>query len=135
MTPCEIRGAFPTDAPMMPEYVFERSKHTFVLSIGGVDMGVGGFENAGIDHLYQAWMVPFDDLRGHEIQVVRAVRRIIRAVMNTTPLLMRIQAQVHAMDQLSYRFALACGFMAESLIVSGAPDGGDMVMLRILKGH
>ena len=107
----------------------------FVLSIDGIDMGVGGFENAGMEHLYQAWMIPFENLRGHEIKVIRAVRRIIREVMSTTPSLMRIQAQVHNMDQASYRFAEVCGFEAESIVVSGAPDGGDMVMFRILKGH
>ncbi len=135
MTQCDVRPAFPADAPMMPAYIFERSKHNFVLSIGGVDMGVGGFESAGMQHLYQAWMFPFEDLHGHEIVVVRAVRRIITEVMNTTPSLMRIQTQTHAMDRLSYRFAMVCGFEAESLIISGAPDGGDMIMFRILKGH
>jgi len=135
MTVCEIREAAPYDVPMMPPHVFERSRHAFVLSIGGIDIGVGGFENAGMEHLYQAWMIPFEDLRGHEIKVIRAVRRIIRRVMNTTPSLMRIQAQVHSMDQESCRFVVACGFEAESIVVSGAPDGGDMVMFRKLKGH
>ena len=134
MTQCEVRQAMSEDMPMSEEWV-HRSGDSFVLSIDGIDIGVGGFENAGMEHLYQAWMIPFEDLRGHEIKVVRAVRRQIALVFASNPKLLRIQAQVHELDSVSCRFALACGFTPESMMEGAAPDGYATVMFRKLKGH
>ena len=135
MTQCEIRPALPRDVPMIPDHVFQRSCHSFVLTVDGIDLGVGGFENVSLGHLLQAWMIPFEDLEGHAITVVRTVRAKISERFRREPGLIRIQTLAHELDASACRFALACGFTPESIMEGAAPDGHGVVMFRILKGH
>ena len=135
MTQCEIRGAGLDDMPdgINESVLHANSRGSWVMTIDGIDVGIGGFEGYPGGRVYQAWAYPNDDMKGHGLAVVRMVREKIAEMFIHSPFLTRIQAHAHECDREACRFALACGFTPESIMERAASDGHGMVMFRILR--